>query len=146
LVLSRHRADLGGAAVERLLPAIARLFGGRSVEAVLGALDAEAAGGSARDFAREAAAAIRQKSPTSLKIAFEQMRLGGALDFRAAMRMEFRIASHIVRGHDLYEGIRAVVVDKDNRPRWRPASLAEVTEEAVRAHFASAASAARTPA
>jgi enoyl-CoA hydratase len=129
-----------------LLPVIARLFRGHSVEAVLAALDAEAGRGKAAAFAGEAAAAMRQKSPTSLKIAFEQLRQGRTIDFRAAMRIEFRIAAHIVRGHDLYEGIRAVVVDKDNRPRWRPGSLAEVTEADVAAYFAPAATAQRAQA
>ena len=126
-----------------LLPAIARLFAGRSVEAILAALDAEAAGGGAAAFAMETAAAIRQKSPTSLRIAFEQMRRGRSLDFRAAMRTEFRIAAHVVRGHDLYEGIRAVVVDKDNAPRWKPASLAEVGDADIDAYFAPLATAER---
>jgi enoyl-CoA hydratase len=135
-VLATFRADPGRAEVLALIPHIARLFAGRSVEAILAAVDAEAAGGKVAAFAREAAAAIRQKSPTSLKIAFEQIRRGRNLDFRAAMRTEFRIASHIVRSHDLYEGIRAVVVDKDNQPAWRPASLAEVSEADVEAYFA----------
>jgi enoyl-CoA hydratase len=135
-VVGALRADPGRAGVHELLPAIARLFAGNSIEAVLAALDAEAAGGEAATFARDTAAVIRQKSPTSLKIAFRQMRMGRSLDFRGAMRAEFRIAGHIVRGHDLYEGIRAVVVDKDNQPRWQPVSLAEVTEAEVDKYFA----------
>ncbi len=137
------RADAGPAAVRELLPHIARLFAGRDVEAVLAALDAEAAGSSAAAFARDAAAAIRQKSPTSLKIAFEQMRQGRSLDFRGAMRAEFRIAARIVQGHDFYEGIRAVVVDKDNRPQWQPATLDAVRAADIDAHFAPAREAPR---
>jgi enoyl-CoA hydratase len=136
--IAPFRAEPAGATVSGLMPAIARLFRGNGVEAVLAALDREAENGVAAAFASAAADAIRQKSPTSLKIAFEQLRQGRALDFRGAMRVEFRIAAHIVRGHDLYEGIRAVVVDKDNQPRWRPASLAEVTEADVAAYFAPA--------
>jgi len=139
--LSTFRADPGRAAVRDLLQFIARLFAGARVEVVLAALDAEAAGGAHRAFARETLEQIGQKSPTSLKIAFAQVRQGRALDFRAAMRLEFRIASHIVRGHDLYEGIRAVVVDKDNAPRWQPASLAEVSDDDVAQYFAPSASA-----
>jgi enoyl-CoA hydratase len=52
------------------------------------------------------------------------------------MRAEFRIVSRIVEGHDFYEGVRAVIVDKDNAPRWRPGSLAEVGEALVERHFA----------
>jgi enoyl-CoA hydratase len=52
------------------------------------------------------------------------------------MRTEFRIVSRVIHGHDFYEGVRAVIVDKDNRPRWRPAALAEVSEAEVERHFA----------
>jgi enoyl-CoA hydratase len=52
------------------------------------------------------------------------------------MRTEFRIVSRVIHGHDFYEGVRAVIVDKDNKPRWRPAALAEVSEAEVERHFA----------
>ena len=52
------------------------------------------------------------------------------------MQAEFRIVSRIIREHDFYEGVRAVIVDKDNRPRWQPGTLAEVTASMVEAHFA----------
>ena len=51
------------------------------------------------------------------------------------MRAEFRIVSRIVGGHDFYEGVRAVIVDKDNAARWRPADLAAVTAADVERHF-----------
>ena len=44
--------------------------------------------------------------------------------------------SRIVYGHDFYEGVRAVIVDKDNAPRWQPATLAEVGDADVEQHFA----------
>jgi enoyl-CoA hydratase len=47
-----------------------------------------------------------------------------------------RIVSRIVFGHDFYEGVRAVIVDKDNAPRWQPATLAEVGDAEVEKHFA----------
>ncbi len=117
--------------------AIDRLFRGGRVEDIIAALDAEAA--AARPdaaFASGAAALMRTKSPTSLKIALAQMRRGPSLDFTECMRAEFRIVSRVVRGHDFYEGIRAVIVDKDQAPRWRPATLAAVSEAAVEEHFA----------
>ena len=68
-----------------------------------------------------------EKSPTSEAIALRQMTLGRAIDFDEALRMDFRIVSRICRGHDFYEGVRAVIVDKDNRPQWSPPpSAAEV--------------------
>ena len=52
------------------------------------------------------------------------------------MQAEMRIVSRIVHGHDFYEGVRAVIVDKDNAPRWQPATLAEVSDAEVERHFA----------
>jgi len=118
-------------------PAIDRLFQGNQVEDILAALDAEAAGnGTWAEFARSAAALMRTKSPLSLKLALAQVRLGGTLDFEACMRTEFRIVSRVVRGHDTYEGIRAVIIDKDQTPRWQPPTLAAVSAAEVERHFA----------
>jgi enoyl-CoA hydratase len=112
---------------------IDRLFAGEWVEHILAQLDAAAA---TSDWCRASAATMRTKSPTSLKIALEQMRRGKSLSFEACMQTEFRIVSRIVHGHDFYEGVRAVIIDKDNAPRWRPADLAAVSEAEVARHFA----------
>jgi enoyl-CoA hydratase len=117
--------------------AIDRLFAADTVEAILGLLDAEAASSSSdARWAGEAAAAIRTKAPLSLKIALAQIRRGANWSFEACMQAEFRIVSRVVYGADFYEGIRAVIIDKDNRPQWRPATLAEVTAAEVDGHFA----------
>ena len=73
-----------------------------------------------RAFAAPARAAMLEKSPTSQAIALKQMALGATVDFDEALRMDYRIVSRICRGHDFYEGVRAVIVDKDNRPNWAP--------------------------
>jgi enoyl-CoA hydratase len=64
------------------------------------------------------------------------MRRGREWSFAQAMRAEFRIVSRVVHDHDFYEGVRALIVDKDNTPRWQPASLAEVTDAEIERHFA----------
>jgi enoyl-CoA hydratase len=79
---------------------------------------------------------MRTKSPTSLKLALAQVRAGQELTFDACMRTEFRIVSRIIHGNDFYEGVRAVIVDKDNAPKWRPATLAEVAREEIERYFA----------
>jgi enoyl-CoA hydratase len=118
-------------------PLIDRLFAGDTVEGVLAGLDAAAAGpGADADFAGATAASIRLKSPTSLKITLAQLRRGRTLDFAECMRTEFRIVSRLVRGHDLYEGIRSVIIDKDQAPRWRPSSLEAVSAAEVERYFA----------
>jgi enoyl-CoA hydratase len=116
---------------------IDRIFSAGSVEKILARLDAEAAGtGGDATWAAGVAAAIRAKAPLSLKIALAQMRRGRHWSFAQCMQAEFRIVSRVVYGHDFYEGIRAVIVDKDNHPRWSPESIAAVTEDTVERHFA----------
>jgi len=111
--------------------AMNRIFGGDSVEDVLTALDAEH-----EDWTDDAATTIRTKSPTSLKIAFRQLREGAKLEFDDCMRMEFRMVNRIVAGHDFYEGVRAAIIDKDGAPKWQPADLAQVSDADVAAYFA----------
>ena len=110
---------------ERRGEAIEACFSGPDRTAILDALrEAETQG---RAFAAPARAAMLEKSPTSQAIALRQMALGATIDFDEALRMDYRIVSRICRGHDFYEGVRAVIVDKDNRPRWSPPpSRAEV--------------------
>ena len=79
---------------------------------------------------------MRAKSPTSVAIAFEQMRRGAGLDFAEAMRTEYRIVSRIARGHDFYEGVRAVVIDKDHAPRWEPATIEALDPAEIATYFA----------
>ena len=130
-VLARFAAPVGEAAILERQAAIERLFAHDRVEDILTALDRED-----NAWAAATAATIRTKSPTSLKIALRQMRSGKCLTFTAAMRTEFRIVSRIVHGHDFYEGVRAVIIDKDNAPRWRPAALGALSEADVERHFA----------
>lgn len=133
--LSRVATDPDPAPLEADREIIDSCFSAGSVIEVLKRLDEATAGGS--EFAAKTAAVMRTKSPTSMALAFEQVRRGAAMDFEEAMRTEFRIVSRIGDGHDFYEGVRAVLVDKDNQPRWQPASLDKVDRAAVDRHFAS---------
>ena len=110
---------------------IDRHFGLDSVEAILASLEADPS-----DWARKTVATLRGKSPTSLKVAFRQLREGRKRDFEDCMRLEYRIVHGVAGGHDFYEGIRAAVIDKDGTPRWRPGSLEEVSETDVAQYFA----------
>ena len=110
---------------------IDRLFKSDRVEDILSALDA-----AGEEFAASTAATMRLKSPTSLKLALAQMRAGTKLSFQGCMQTEFRIVSRVIHGHDFYEGVRAVIVDKDNAPKWRPDTLAEVSDAEIARHFA----------
>ena len=108
-------------------------FAAESVADILGRLDVAASAGST--FAAETAALMRTRCPTSLCIAREQMRRGPALDFADAVLTEYRLVTRLMHGHDFFEGVRAVLIDKDGRPEWRPATLDAVDHAAVLAAF-----------
>jgi enoyl-CoA hydratase len=108
-------------------------FAASRVEDILLSLDRA---GATSEWAAKTAATIRTKSPTSLKLALAQVRRGKGMSFEEAMITEFRIVSRICHGQDFYEGVRAVIIDKDNKPNWRPADLADVSDAVVEAHFA----------
>ncbi|SDN53879.1 enoyl-CoA hydratase [Methylobacterium phyllostachyos] len=106
-------------------------FSANSVQAILDRLDAV----QDSDFAAETARTIRLRSPTSLSLTYEQMRRGAGMTVLEAIRTEYRLVTRIMRGHDFYEGVRAVLIDKDNRPAWQPATLDAVDPDAIRAAF-----------
>jgi enoyl-CoA hydratase len=129
--LARFAAPPPSSALSDEAKAIETCFKGSDRDAILEALREAATQG--RAFAAAARAAMQEKSPTSQAVVLKQMALGATIDFDEALRMDYRIVSRICRGHDFYEGVRAVIVDKDNRPRWAPPpSQAEVD-----AYFAS---------
>lgn len=78
---------------------------------------------------------LKQKSPTSLKVTLQALRRGLALDLPACLQMEYRLSEHFMQSHDFYEGVRALIVDKDKNPQWLPATLDKVTGEIVDSYF-----------
>jgi enoyl-CoA hydratase len=64
------------------------------------------------------------------------MKRGVGWTFEECMKVEYRIVSRVLYQDDFYEGVRAVIVDKDNAPRWNPPVLAEVSPQAIEALFA----------
>ena len=106
-------------------------FSHGSVEAILDSLAAD--GG---EWATAQLTALKTKSPLSMKTTFKQIKTGATLSFEDCMRMEWRMANRAALDNDFYEGVRALLVDKDNKPQWKPATLAEVTEAQVDAYFA----------
>lgn len=115
--------DAGEPPIEAHLAAIDRLFAFDTVEAIFGALEADGS-----DWALSQLATLKTKSPQSLKVTLRQLRTGARLpSFADNMAMEYRLGGRVVRTHDFQEGVRAVVVDKDNAPVWSPANLSGVT-------------------
>ena len=132
-LLAAYHEDPGPPPLAALRPAIDRCFSCGSVAAIRAALEAEEG-----DWAREARAAIDRASPISLEITFHQMKLGErGMDIEASLTLEYRMTQHVMAGHDFYEGIRALLVDKDQQPRWEHGSIAEVGAAEVARYFES---------
>jgi len=123
-LLTEFEGDAGRPPLAQHQDEIRRLFSRDSVEAIIAALrDADT------DWAREQLAVLATKSPQTLKVAFRQLQLGGkATTFAQNMAMEYRIGHRVVCRHDFLEGVRAVIVEKDNAPRWDPPTLEAVSE------------------
>jgi enoyl-CoA hydratase len=113
-VLASFAVGAGPSRLAALQPRIDRCFGQGSVEEIVAALRQEPG-----DWAEEALAAMGRASPLSLKLAFRLYHLGADLDIEGALTLEFRVMQHVLAGDDFYEGVRAVLVDKDQKPRWR---------------------------
>lgn len=86
-------------------------------------------------FCEEAVKMISKKSPTSLKVSLIAMQKGSNMGFDECMEMELSITSQFLRGHDFAEGIRAVIIDKDQKPVWNPASLNAVNQKDLNHYF-----------
>lgn len=128
--LAEFAVDPGPAPILEHIDLLEAAFGQSSVSAILDRL-----GNATSEWAGKTAAAIRAKSPTSVMIALEQMRRGAELSFNEAMALEFRIVNQMLKGHDFYEGIRAVLIDRDNSPEWLPNSLGDVDSSHLAAYF-----------
>ena len=112
--------------------AIDRCFAGDSVEAIIVALERESG-----EWAEKQLCIMAGKSPTSQKISHRQLRMGAHLNFDDCMIMEYRMSQHLMAGSDFFEGVRAVVVDKDMSPKWSPAALSDLSERDVETYFVS---------
>lgn len=88
------------------------------------------------EWCSKTAALLLTKSPTSLKVTLKQLRLGKNLNLDQCLQMEYRMVIQFLKGHDLYEGIRAVIIEKDQKPKWQPSELSKITEDDVDSYFA----------
>ena len=131
-VVADHAGDPGPAPLAPYRGTIDRLFAHDTVEAIFEALEADGS-----DWALAQLATLKTKSPQSLKVTLRQLRAGRMMTtFAEVMAMEYRLGGRVVRSHDFQEGVRAVIVDKDNTPKWSPATLDGITDAAIDALFA----------
>ncbi len=123
------------ARIEANADKIAKHFALDAYEDILASLEAAAEAGD--DWAMKERDTLGTKSPQTCKVALRQLAASAAMtDFADNMRMEYRIASRVLTRPDFAEGVRAVIVDKTNDPKWDPATPEEVSEELLDAIFA----------
>ena len=114
------------------LDRIDRLFASDRYEEILAALEQDGS-----DWARKELATLSTKSPQACKVSLRLLADGARMrDFADEMRQEYGVAAHVVQRHDFVEGVRALLVDKDNQPRWEPATPEGVTDHVIDTIFA----------
>ena len=131
-VLSALAVTPPEAKVAAVAPQIARHFASDRYEDILASLEADDSEWAARELAT-----LHTKSPQTCKVALRQLADSARLDdFADNMAMEYRIASRVLTRPDFAEGVRAVIVDKTNDPKWDPATPEGVTDELIESIFA----------
>lgn len=114
------------------IPTINRLFASDRYEDILAALEADGS-----EWAAKELATLSTKSPQTCKVALRQLAEGAKMaSFADNMVMEYRIGSRVLVRHDFIEGVRAVIVDKDNAPKWDPSTPEGVTDALLDQIFA----------
>ncbi len=125
-----HHAPATVGPIQQNLAIIERCFGQADVSAILAAL-----GQDHSDWAQSILTLLHTRSPLSLCVTFERMKRAGVQDFDQLIELDYVIARHFMRGDEFFEGVRAMLIDKDKAPKWQPGSVAEVSKTAVSRHF-----------
>ncbi len=123
--------DPGEPTLPAMMDDIDRCFSAETVEEIIAKLKAR--GG---EWAEKQLTIMGRMSPLSLKITLEQLRRCANRSFEDVMTIEYRMSQACMKpGHDFFEGVRAVLIDKDQKPKFTPTTLAEVTPAMVDDHF-----------
>lgn len=105
-------------------------FDQRSVEDIMQSLEK-----SSHPFCQETRLLLQKLSPLSLKITFEYLKRSQQMGFDDIVAMNADMVKHFLRSHDFYEGVRAVLIDKDQKPQWKPHRLEEIDTNMVLSYF-----------
>jgi len=128
---ARFADDAGASTLETQRAAIDRHFGAGSVAAIMDSL-----AGDEEPFAQKALAAMRQRSPLMMCVTHQMLVRGATLSVADCLRMERSLVRRNFEHGEVLEGVRALVIDKDNAPQWNPPTLDAVTPEMVEQFFA----------
>ncbi|WP_159348302.1 enoyl-CoA hydratase/isomerase family protein [Roseomonas harenae] len=130
-VVERFAAAVPPGRIEAERAAVERCFAPDDIASITALLTAEDS-----DWARAQLAVLHRMSPTSMVVTLELLRRGATMDLPACLEMELALTRAVTHHPDFAEGVRAVLVDKDNAPQWKPAAVGAVDPAAVKAMFA----------
>ena len=119
--LGSHATPLPAFSLASQRAAIDRCFGADSMREIVQRLQA-----SGDEWAARTLAALRAVSPSALCWTLEALRRGANLTLPQCQSAELALTRTTMRHPDFAEGVRAMVVDKDRKPRWQPARIEEV--------------------
>jgi enoyl-CoA hydratase/carnithine racemase len=130
-VIERFAEDAGRPALPAMMPDIDRCFSAESVAEIVVKLKKHPG-----EWANKQLVALMKLSPMSMAITLEQLKRCANRSFEDTMTIEYRMAQHAMRpDHDFFEGVRALLIDKDQKPKWNPPTIEGVTRAMVEAHF-----------
>ena len=130
-VIAGFAEDAGMPSLPAMMRDIDRCFSAETLQEIEANL--EKLGG---EWAAKQLAALRKLSPLSMAITLEQMKRCANRSFEDTMTIEYRMSQECMRpDHDFFEGVRALLNDKDQKPKWNPPSIDGVTRQMVEAHF-----------
>lgn len=117
--------------LEDKMPLINKCFAGDKMETMLESLKVE------NEWAQKQASRIETMSPTSCKLTVKQLREGAKkTSLSECLKMELGVVINCMKNKDFYEGIRALLIEKDNNPKWQPDSLDKIDDATIDAYFA----------
>ncbi len=129
-VIAQFAEDPGAPSLPAIIEDIDRCFSGGTLQEIVTKLRAH------NEWAQKQLDVLAKMSPTAMKVTLEQLRRCANRSFEDTMTIEYRIVQACMRpGHDFFEGVRALLIDKDQNPKWNPPTIEGVTAQMVEAHF-----------
>lgn len=129
-IINRFKIQTGTAEILNQAQVINHCFAQNNVEDILDSLSE-----AGTSFSNQVARDLLSRAPSSLKVTFAHLNQAKELKFDEIMQMNFNMVSHFLEGSDFFEGVRAMVVDKDQKPRWVPPNISDVCDEEVAKFF-----------